>query len=944
VHCHITIVSSNLYQSITFRVTNEKGDGGMFVPNLLAVSNSGYSNPFSETNSASHHNSVFSSTQLPSHTVIPTSLSNDASQSQYRMSGFNFSTPQHEMSTSPVLFDKRPHPNPSAKYKARQSRPPGLHIGINTAAPRGTRSQAQHVSWRPGSTPSPITHQKSKKNRHSASRKHTLKKLLSTYLSSPSFKGLRQLHDEALLYGEEFDDGYDGRSTSDMSSSFHSFAASELSDNESQTDVTSIASMPRQKEIDANSLNDTDDTSVDEQPQTASDSKPQYPCTLEGCNKVSHNASEFQRHEKNKGHYNQERYMCVPCLCPDYLSGDAICQLCESPFTMHESLEAHYRRCLPTLTTQPTKATFTRNYHATKHLVEKHGYTRVAANGYLPNCKYLLNDDWPKECKLCDETFETLEERSKHILWHYKRGDTWPKSDRGPGHDSDNDDDKDDDHDDGKPPRKKSKSLSKASAKRTEISSSRPSQVDHTSSSRGLQSRDTSPTSSDESGGFFDVSREIWEEVESVKLEEDVVTRTTSNALDRFSRAESPTTYTAEARSSSATQQHINFDLFKLRSLEKVSREPYGSTILSTRVPVMAKTRSSTTRQTRADSASSSASTLLMALNRAQSASHDGGNNGPIPVKEIKRLMTAEMIQRELLSYTRRHNTWLLKSAARSACDIKKYFPRLFAILVIIGKGSSIKSFMKENINDRDLPLVRNSGPNADSYRLNSKLSPNVLIKCMSDWAQETIDAFDREQWVFGSSQAEHYSQVLMELKEQTGMDSQSSRHQKLNDHGISYQMRRFLKEGDELQPPSLVPDGNNIMIPRSPPPSTLKHVPLSPSLDTRYGVLESDDNCCKRAHHKSSKQDDAEGHDEIVCHTLDTMYPSSPSMPKPHICLEQPDYSHGESKYQVRNHDYKKVFKPGRVFSTLWAVPASGNTNNNETLLSYVKYGDSTK
>jgi hypothetical protein len=47
------------------------------------------------------------------------------------------------------------------------------------------------------------------------------------------------------------------------------------------------------------------------------------------------------------------------------------------------------------------------------------------------------------------------------------------------------------------------------------------------------------------------------------------------------------------------------------------------------------------------------------------------------------------------------------------------------------------------------------------------------------------------------------------------------------------------------------------------------------------------------------------------------------------------------DSRYQVRNHDYKKFFKPGRVFSTLWTVPASGKTNNNETFLSFVKYGE---
>ncbi|EPE31681.1 hypothetical protein GLAREA_12437 [Glarea lozoyensis ATCC 20868] len=47
------------------------------------------------------------------------------------------------------------------------------------------------------------------------------------------------------------------------------------------------------------------------------------------------------------------------------------------------------------------------------------------------------------------------------------------------------------------------------------------------------------------------------------------------------------------------------------------------------------------------------------------------------------------------------------------------------------------------------------------------------------------------------------------------------------------------------------------------------------------------------------------------------------------------------DSRYKVRNQDYKKFFQAGRVFSTLWTVPASGMTNNNETFTSYVKYGE---
>ncbi|KAH8671856.1 hypothetical protein BGZ60DRAFT_22200 [Tricladium varicosporioides] len=43
------------------------------------------------------------------------------------------------------------------------------------------------------------------------------------------------------------------------------------------------------------------------------------------------------------------------------------------------------------------------------------------------------------------------------------------------------------------------------------------------------------------------------------------------------------------------------------------------------------------------------------------------------------------------------------------------------------------------------------------------------------------------------------------------------------------------------------------------------------------------------------------------------------------------------DPRYQTRNHDYKKFFRPGRVFSTLWTDPSSDMTNRNQTFISTV-------
>ncbi|KAF4625912.1 hypothetical protein G7Y89_g12247 [Cudoniella acicularis] len=43
------------------------------------------------------------------------------------------------------------------------------------------------------------------------------------------------------------------------------------------------------------------------------------------------------------------------------------------------------------------------------------------------------------------------------------------------------------------------------------------------------------------------------------------------------------------------------------------------------------------------------------------------------------------------------------------------------------------------------------------------------------------------------------------------------------------------------------------------------------------------------------------------------------------------------DSRYQVRTYDYKKSFRPGRVFCTLWTDPTSEKTNRNQTFISEV-------
>ena len=88
---------------------------------------------------------------------------------------------------------------------------------------------------------------------------------------------------------------------------------------------------------------------------------------------------------------------------------------------------------------------------------------------------------------------------------------------------------------------------------------------------------------------------------------------------------------------------------------------------------------------------------------------------------------------------------------AESICSNSR---KVFAILVGIGKSKSICAFVRENIADKDLPLVRfysephiSTRRNGHPYTLRTKGSPEKAIEAMADWSDRDIRNFCREQW-----------------------------------------------------------------------------------------------------------------------------------------------------------------------------------------------------
>ena len=79
----------------------------------------------------------------------------------------------------------------------------------------------------------------------------------------------------------------------------------------------------------------------------------------------------------------------------------------------------------------------------------------------------------------------------------------------------------------------------------------------------------------------------------------------------------------------------------------------------------------------------------------------------------------------------------------------QKSFRKIMAILVLIGKPSKIRRFLKEDISDADLPLYKLPVPNSTlRWELRSaRGDPKKMIRCFHGWKHHALSEFERRQW-----------------------------------------------------------------------------------------------------------------------------------------------------------------------------------------------------
>lgn len=171
---------------------------------------------------------------------------------------------------------------------------------------------------------------------------------------------------------------------------------------------------------------------------------------------------------------------------------------------------------------------------------------------------------------------------------------------------------------------------------------------------------------------------------------------------------------------------------------------------------------------------------LFAALQRTR----DPRDKGFLPKAQLDSLVNPESVSRELnKSLSQTLSTQQIKECADAVCTetevvlsngkkVIKSFRKIFALLVLVEKSSSIHLFLQEDVSDLDLPLetLRNGGLIKLRRRNTSGGPSNEVLHCFSSWSPVRRKEFEEYQWTMLApffSQSEYNNIAHYVLKDQ---------------------------------------------------------------------------------------------------------------------------------------------------------------------------------
>lgn len=123
------------------------------------------------------------------------------------------------------------------------------------------------------------------------------------------------------------------------------------------------------------------------------------------------------------------------------------------------------------------------------------------------------------------------------------------------------------------------------------------------------------------------------------------------------------------------------------------------------------------------------------------------------PYTLLQQILTEERLVEELRVYERRfpstYNSQTIRDYAvtiLSAGKPNERYIKVFAILVLIGKGYYIHKFIQEGLCDEDIPLMNCRGQPDCDLMLARRSNPSVEIDCLSEWDFHEREFFLKNQ------------------------------------------------------------------------------------------------------------------------------------------------------------------------------------------------------
>lgn len=128
-------------------------------------------------------------------------------------------------------------------------------------------------------------------------------------------------------------------------------------------------------------------------------------------------------------------------------------------------------------------------------------------------------------------------------------------------------------------------------------------------------------------------------------------------------------------------------------------------------------------------------------------------SKGFLPLEKLHELVVEDSVTETLITYIPdlsldNARTYAQEICPRSMRDpLQPSFRRIFAILVMIQQPKEIITFVRHNIADHDLPLVKAESSTRGMHELRRKTQPHMALECLCEWSQFLVNSFEEYQW-----------------------------------------------------------------------------------------------------------------------------------------------------------------------------------------------------